>query len=84
MVDGITHRHHNLISGRRRSELENRIEDIYNVTIYTHSPTVKVFKDDHYKDRNYDRIYFTGEKENVREAIKEFRNMVTHPFCSFH
>ena len=82
LVDGVPHREHNLISGRRRSEFENRIEEIYNVTIYTHSPTVKVFRDDHYMERNYDRIYITGEKDNVFNAANELRDLVPSPFPS--
>ena len=46
------------------------------MTIYTHSPTVKVFKDDHYMDRMYDRIYITGEEENVSKAVVEFNKLV--------
>ena len=46
------------------------------MTIYTHSPTVKVFKDDHYIDRMYDRIYITGEEENVSKAVVEFNKLV--------
>jgi len=34
-----------------------------------HAPTVKVFKDDPHINRFYDRIYVTGAKDDVQQAV---------------
>jgi hypothetical protein len=44
--------------------------------VYTHAPTVQVFKDAKDIDRHYDRIYITGAKGDVQRAIEALRNMV--------
>lgn len=77
VLDGIKHHTHPLLAGRRRYELEENIEKKYNIKIYMHAPTVKVFKDDPHVERHYDRIYVTGKKEDVQLAVAALQTRVT-------
>lgn len=76
MLDGIDHKTHPLLAGRRRYELEENIEKAFQVKIYMHAPTVKVFKDNTGIDRHYNRIYVTGSKENVALAVAALQKRV--------
>jgi len=67
-MEGMKNDTHALLAGRRRFEFEN-IEKAFNVKIYTHAPTVKIFNDDPNIDRHYDRIYVTGAQDDVTKAV---------------
>ena len=75
-MDGIKHSTHPIIAGRRRFDLEQNIEKAFNVKIYMHAPTVKVFKDDPNVNRHYDRIYVTGAEGDVQKAVVAIQNKV--------
>ena len=76
MLEGIKHQTHPLLAGRRRFDLEENIEKAFNVTIYMHAPTVKVFKDDPQIERHYDRIYVTGAPSDVQKAVSALQSRV--------
>jgi hypothetical protein len=69
VLEGIAHKSHPLLAGRRCYELEENIEKAFNVKIYMHAPTVKVFVDEKNLDRGYDRIYVTGAPADVQKAV---------------
>ena len=76
MIDGIRHQTHPLLAGRRRSDIEDNIEKEFNVNIYMHAPTVKVFKEDKDIQRHYDKIYVTGAQEDVDRARQALQTRV--------
>jgi hypothetical protein len=75
-MDGIKHNTHPLLAGRRRFDLEENIEKAFNVKVYMHAPTVKVFKDDPLVERHYDRIYVTGELADVQKTVAALQKRV--------
>jgi hypothetical protein len=75
-MDGIKHDTHPLLAGRRCFDLEENIEKAFNVKLYMHAPTVKVFKDDPLVERHYDRIYVTGELADVHKAVAALQTRV--------
>jgi hypothetical protein len=83
VLEGIKHQTHPLLAGRRRYDLEENIEKAFNVAIYMHAPTVKVFKDDPHIDRHYDRIYVTGAQSDVQKAVAALQSRVILQM-SFH
>jgi len=85
VLEGIKHQTHPLLAGRRRFDLEENIEKAFNVTIYMHAPTVKVFKDDPQIERHYDRIYVTGAQPDVQKAVAALQSRVRKQLsCSIH
>jgi hypothetical protein len=76
VLEGIKHQTHPLLAGRRRFDLEENIEKAFNVTIYMHAPSVKVFKDDPQVERHYDRIYVTGAQSDVQKAVSALQSRV--------
>jgi hypothetical protein len=76
MIEGISHISHPLFAGRRCYEIEQKIEKDFDVKIYMHAPTVKVFEEDVNVDRHYDRIYVTGAEIDVQKAVSALRNRV--------
>jgi hypothetical protein len=90
-LEGIKHNSHPLLAGRRRFDLEENIEKAFNVNIYMHAPTVKVFKDDPHIERHYDRIYVTGAQPDVQKAVAALQSRVfptsgpiLMPDCNIH
>ena len=79
MLEGIKHQSHPLLAGRRCYELEENIEKAFNVRIYMHAPTVKIFQDDRHVDRGYDRIYVTGAQADVQKAVSALQARVFPP-----
>jgi hypothetical protein len=79
-MDGIKHQTHPLLAGRRRLELEEKIEKAFNVKIYMHAQTVKVFKEDPHVERHYDRIYITGEQADVQKAVAALQSRVCRQY----
>lgn len=75
-MEGIKHQTHPLLAGRRRFDLEENIEKAFNVNVYMHAPTVKVFKDDPHIERHYDRIYVTGTQSDVQKAVAALQSRV--------
>ena len=75
-MEGIKHQTHPLLAGRRRFDLEETIEKAFNVNVYMHAPTVKVFKDDPHIERHYDRIYVTGAQSDVQKAVAALQSRV--------
>jgi hypothetical protein len=82
VVEGIDHSTHPLLAGRRRYELEESIEKAFNVKIYMHAPTVKVFKDNPAIERLHDRIYVTGSEGDVQKAVTALQTRVILPMTN--
>jgi hypothetical protein len=76
-MEGIDHHSHPLLAGRRRFELEESIEKAFNVQIYMHAPTVKVFRDNPGIERLHDRIYVTGSEGDVQKAVTALQTRVS-------
>ena len=83
MLEGIKHQTHPLLAGRRRYDLKENIEKAFNVTIYMHAPTVKVFKDDPPIERHYDRIYVTGSQADVQKAVVALQKKARFSYILF-
>jgi hypothetical protein len=77
VIEGIRHQTHPLLAGRRRGDLEENIEKAFNVKIYMHAPTAKVFKEDKDVQRHYDRIYVTGAQADVQKAVAALQARVS-------